>query len=455
MKRNGDMPAVAGQINQSNDKKSAALKTPGVWIAGLMVAQLALMVCSWAVPSLHMAAAMISFIVCAAGLVSLRWLMSTAQRSVADSTASLAERSASEAQAVRRLADELEPLLKGDLRVRASIPEQDLAARVARTVNHTVTELRWLVGRFQEFGSRIDSSVELPRTELRELQNEYRGQAAEIHESANALAAMTSAMSSLSAATRHASGQAQQAAREANLAARFMSGNKGRLARTREEAGNAKRIVQRLSRTATSANILVGSIAEVARRADLLALNSTLQVTTKAAGNVELSRLSEEVSELAVRLGTTSSDMAHLIGTIQQDAVDTMAAIQQTNRDVSTGFDQLDQLSSTLKSVTRSSTDLHALVDQMAEKTLLQTGVVKRVYSRMVSINDLSDSYTSGARAWSNSLDELQTLARELRSSVADFQLPSVPKPVRAIETSPAVSSQHRSQNNSALTDER
>ena len=431
MEREGDRPVVASeQAPGSNTQSNATLKAPVICLAFVLMAQLALVCCAWKIPTLIVPAVMISIMVFVAGIFALRWLLSSANRSIAASNSSQSELANTEVRAIFKLDDELQPLLKGDLRVRAAVSEQGLAASVGRTANHMITELRWLVGRFQEFGNRIDALVEVPRTELLELHGEYRSQAAAIHESANALAAMTSAMSSLSAATHHASGQAQTAAEEASRAATLISNNEERVLRIRAEAGNATRYLLRLNKTTSSVNTRMASIIEVARRADLLALNSTLQVTTKSAGNVELIRLSEEVSELAAALNTTSSDVAYLIGTLQQDAGDAIDAMSQTNRDLSEGFDQLDQLGGTLNSVTRSSTNLHSLVDQMAEKTLLQTSVVKGVYSRMVSINDLSDSYTSGARAWSTSLDELRSLALELRSSVADFQLPKVPAAV-------------------------
>jgi len=302
-------------------------------------------------------------------------------------TQALAEQQALAVNAVAQLADEAEPLLSGDLSARASIVEREPAGKLSKTLNHIVTELRWLVSRVYDYGRRIDTLVAAPRAELLKLEEGYRGQAAEIHESANALAAMTSAMASLSAATRQASGQARQASREVGNAALLMSGNEGRLLRIREEAASATRVMQRLSRTAASVHKQLGSITEVARRAELVALNSKLRATTNATGNGELSNLSEEVSEMASSLNAIASNMMDLVEMIQQDAANTMSAMQMTNRDLAEGFDQLGQLGSTLKSVTRSSTDLHTLVDEMADKTLLQSGVVKRVYSRMVSIN--------------------------------------------------------------------
>ncbi|MEE9320955.1 MAG: methyl-accepting chemotaxis protein [Granulosicoccus sp.] len=338
-----------------------------------------------------------------------------------------------EQDAILTLMGEMAPLASGDLRVRASVSEA-MTGALADGFNYAVSELRWLVATVSDSARQVSSSVEQSRVTAKTLASACNVQAREIHRSSNYLNAMSDTMAQLSAHAAESSRMATVSFSEAQVASVLIEKNVEGLLRIRDEASMTTRLMHRLANNAAAIDTQVAAIMDVAARTDLLALNTTIRAAADVQGGGDLSRLSDDVGLLADRLGTVARDIASLTRIIQQDAKDTVQAMEQTNSELAGGLELAEQTRTSLASIDAVSRELKMLVGDMAEKTVLQSGVVRRLSSNMSVINTITQDNASGARNAAAGLDELQELAEELKNGVADFRLPSKPMAGQRIE---------------------
>jgi len=360
-----------------------------------------------------------------------------------------------EQAAILSLLDEIAPLASGDLRVRATVSEA-MTGALADAFNHAVGELRWLVGTIDGSAVRVGQAVTESRESARRLVGACAVQAREIHRSSNYLASMSETMAQLSSHATESARIATVSVGEAEAGGQAIQESVQRLSRIRDEAELATRLMQRLAENANAIDERVETIRDVARRTDLLALNTTIRAAASAASAFEdadmtaddtfmdgtqssrgrsasgdLSRLSDEVTRLADLLGGAARDIASLSRTIRQDADDTVRAMDETNRELASGLAQAEQASGSLESIESVSRELQELVREMAEKTLRQSGVVRQLSTNMGVINGITSDTSDEVQATAGALDALNELALELRDGVADFRLPP---PARAAD---------------------
>jgi len=346
-----------------------------------------------------------------------------AQRSLVDQ-----RRQAQEQAAVLRLLDEMAPLATGDLRVRAEVSEAKTGA-LADSFNHAVTELRWLVRAVKDSAEQIKAAVINTREASGKLAQDGSVQAREVHRSSNYLSVMSDTMSQLSAHATESSRIADTSVAEADAGADAVQASVDGLLRIREQAEMTTRLMQRLVESSEAINTRVGDIQEVAKRTDLLALNTTIRAAAVAEQGAtdDLSRLADDVAQLADVLNGATRNIASLTGIIRRDAAQTMQSMAQTVAELGAGHEQAKQASVSLDSIKRVSGELQTLIGEIASKTLRQAGVVRQLSSNMGVINSITRDSAVGLQGAAEALERLDGMASELRDSVAYFRLPQTP----------------------------
>ncbi len=360
-------------------------------------------------------------------LLGWQFFRSGAQRATQDNGQTRREQAA-----ILKLLDEMTPLANGDLRVRATVSEAKTGA-LADAFNHAVSELRWLVDTVSLSSAQVTDSVRNSRRAANQMARACSVQAREVHRSSNYLSAMSATMAELSMQGSESSRMATLSANEAESAALAVDENVNSLGHIRDEANMTMQLMQRLLENTKAIETQVAAIRAVAKRTDLLALNTTIRASADAldvqSGSSDLSRLADEVSDLSAVLGTATRDIASLTRSISDDANVTARAMQDTNMELARGLSQAEQAQSSLESIRESSRSVQALIADMAERAVRQSSVVNRLNRNMSVINKITKDTSVGVQRTATGLDELQEMAQELKRGVADFRLP--PKRVK------------------------
>ena len=360
----------------------------------------------------------------------LAWLLTVARRVAIASHAAEDGREQREQAAVLKLIDEMAPLASGDLRVKATVTESATGG-LADAFNYAVSELRWLVGTLGHAAHQVIESVERSRHSAETVAAACSEQSSEIHKSSNYLLNMSGTMAELSGDAADLSVAAQAAVEQAERGVDALSASLNRLSTIRDEADTTTRLMHRLADNVAAIDDRVSDIQEVAKRTDLLALNTTIRASagsrsaTVTDAAADLGRLSDEVAQLAEVLGQATRDIGSLTSTISQDASNTVQSMEHTTAELVAGVDQTQLASDALDAIRQNSLALRQRVVAMADKTVEQSGVVRQLSENMDVINRITRQTANGVTGNADSLDELTELASELRQSVSDFRLPA------------------------------
>lgn len=346
-----------------------------------------------------------------------------------------AGRNRSEQGAILKLLDEISPLAQGDLRVKATVSEASTGA-VADAFNYAVEELTRLVLAVTESADLVKQSVSDTRESAHHLARASSVQAREIHRSSNYLSVMSDTMAQLSEHAVESSRIADLSVQQARAGTASVQANVEGLVQIREQAEMTSRLMQRLVETSALINERVVDIQSVAKRTDLLALNTTIRSAAQVghSGSATVTQLSHDVAHLADTLGRASRDIANLSDLIQQDATITLESMAKTVAEVDENQRAAKLARQNLTEIDRVSNELNGLISHIATKALRQAGVVKQLSANMGVINNITRDSTLELQSSARALESLQKMTSDLRVSVSDFRLPagSLEKPAAA-----------------------
>ena len=363
-------------------------------------------------------------------LLLLFWLVHAARRADQLMSTSFAGDEQKEQAAVMKLMDEIAPLASGDLRVHATVTDA-MTGSLADAFNYAVSELRWLVGTMATSADQVNASVERSRLSAHNVASACAEQSRQIHLSSNDLLSMSAVMADLSADTAESTVAAQSAVDKAEAAAGSLSASLHRLSAIRDEADQTTRLMHRLADNVAAIDERVVNIEDVARQTDLLALNTTIRASAGTRSSsvtdaaTDLGRLSDEVAQLAEVLGQATRDIRSLTRTISEDAAQTVQSMDLTMTELSAGLEQTQHASNALDIIRSNSHELRERVVSMAERTVVQSGIVSQLSENMDQINRITQQTAEGVTGNADSLTELKDLAGELKQSLADFRLPT------------------------------
>lgn len=366
--------------------------------------------------------------------VLFAWLVMSQRRAAQQRNAQSPPLEDHEQAAMQRLLDEIAPLASGDLRVRATVTDS-VTGSLADAFNYAISELRWLTGTMGHAATQMSEVVERSRSSAEAVSRTGAEQSEQTLSSSNSLSTLGSAMADIAADAADTSATANASLVQAEEGAASLASCLERLSAVRNEAEVTTRLMHRLVENVAAINTQVDSIREVARRTDLLALNTTIrasagaQAASPANAAADLGRLSDEVAQLAEVLGRATRDIESLTTTIMQDAEDTVQAMEFTGEELTAGVQRTEQATTALQRIREGAATLQQRAALMAERTTEQTSMVRSLSTNMDSINRLTQQTGAAVLENSESLNQLEELAGELRQGLGDFQLPPRPDP--------------------------
>lgn len=360
----------------------------------------------------------------------LVWLVSSARRINQGKVEHNDNIERNEQASILKLLDEMAPLASGDLRVKATVTEA-MTGALADAFNYAVSELRWLVGMMGSSALQVDESVKRSRAAANIVAKACSEQTRKIHISSNYLMSMSGAMAEFSADAAESSTAAQAALDKADSGVIALDSSLSRLSIIRDEAETTTRLMHRLVDNVQAIDEHVLAVEDVAKRTDLLALNTTIRASagsrTLSDAAADLGRLSDEITQLAEVLGQATRDIGSLTRTISQDASDTVQSMEHTTTELAVGVEQSERVSVALHAMRNDSQAVHLRVVAMAEKNIEHSGIVRQLSENMDVISSFTQQTSEGVNANAESLNDLQELATELRQRLADFRLPAKP----------------------------
>ena len=324
--------------------------------------------------------------------------------------------------AILRLMNELQEVADGNLTVQATVTE-DITGAIADSVNYTVEELRGLVGRINETAGQVSAASTQARNIAASLLTASEQQSREIKDTGQRVLIMASQINEASRSAGESARVARASLEAAERGQRAVYNQIAGMNEIREQIQETAKRIKRLGESSQEIGEIVELISDITEQTNVLALNAAIQAASAGEAGRGFSVVAEEVQRLADRSAEAAKQIGALVRTIQTDTQDAVTAMEQSTQGVVEGTKLSDAAGTALADIGRVSRQVAELIDRVAGTTSEQAQSASNMAVSIENILAVTEQTTHGTRQAAHSIGQLDTLARELKASVARFRV--------------------------------
>ncbi len=365
----------------------------------------------------------------ALSLVFIAWLVSVIRSSSRTRQSMTDQQGRNSQAAVDKLLDEIAPLASGDLGVKATSSE-GAAGALADGFNYAIGELRRLVGSQLSTSRTIADSVGQSQALADNIEQHCTRQSDRLHQSSNLLLCLSNTTGDLSASAAESTVTTKLIVDRVVAVSKALKFSLQHVQEARDESGNTTRLLQSLVAYVKAIDEGNASVKDIARRTELLALNTTIRVSASAGqshagdnSSSDIGRLTEDVATLAETLGQATGDIGSLANASAADTAEALMALQRITQTLDDHIGQLQSAEILLDEIRVNATATNTQTMSMAENTAMNASVIRDLSENMDLINQITQQTVQNVSDHVESLESVKKLATDLRQSVSDFTL--------------------------------
>ncbi len=324
--------------------------------------------------------------------------------------------------AILRLMNEMQTFAEGDLTVRATVSE-DITGAVADSVNFAIEELRSLVSRITTAADQVTgASDSAQQTTVRMLADNEK-QSLEIKSTSAQVLGMARTINDVSSSATQSADVAKASLAAAEKGQQAVQDAIAGMNDIRDQIQETAKRIKRLGESSQEIGEIVELISDITEQTNVLALNAAIQAASAGEAGRGFTVVAEEVQRLAERSGEATKQIGAIVKTIQTDTQDAVSAMEKSTQGVVEGAKLSDNAGQALSEIGDVSRKLAELIETISQTTQTQAKAAGAVAVSMRNILGITEQATDGTKRTAQSVGELTTLARDLKSSVANFKL--------------------------------
>jgi methyl-accepting chemotaxis protein PixJ len=320
------------------------------------------------------------------------------------------------------LLTQVEPISQGDLRVRATVTEDEIGT-IADAYNATVTSLRKIVTQVQNAAENMVTTTNENESSVKELSNEALRQYEEIGEALSQLQAMSGSIATISAMTKEAELAVIKANETVANGDVAMNRTVAGILNIKETVTETTKKVEQLGQASQSISKVVKLIANFAAQTNLLALKASIEAARAGEEGRGFAVLAEEVRQLAQQSGQATSEIESIVNSIQKETAELLSAMENGTEQVRVGTQLVEETRQSLQQISQASGRIDQVVTQIAHAANEQSQASVSVTQTMDEVAQIADRTSQEAVKVSAAFSQLLTVADSLQSSASQFKV--------------------------------
>ena len=325
-------------------------------------------------------------------------------------------------EAILRLLNEMGDLADGDLTVKAEVTE-DITGAIADSMNYTIDELRTLVTGVNSAAISVTQKTAQAQSISAELLGAAERQSKEIEETTTQVLRVSRSISEVSTTAEEGAQVAQRSLAAADKGRLAVENSISGMNEIRDQIQETSKRIKRLGESSQEIGEIVELISDITEQTNVLALNAAIQAASAGEAGRGFSVVAEEVQRLAERSGEATKQIGAIVKTIQADTQDAVAAMEKSTQGVVEGAKLSDAAGQALTEIDSVTKNLAQLIQQISQATQTQAEATTAVAKNMQGILEITRQTTRGTQQTAGSIQDLSSVAQELKSSVAGFKL--------------------------------
>ena len=323
-----------------------------------------------------------------------------------------------------RLLDQVANIANGDLTREVSV-SSDMTGTLADSFNYMITELRRIIGQVQTVTEQVAKTTDVTQRNTAVLAQEAEVQAQQISQTTRAIEAMSSSIQQVTEGALLSATVAQQSLNNAKQGTEAVQNTIEGMQRIRGQVQETSKKLKRLGESSQEIGEIVQIIGGISKRTSYLALNAAIQAAEAGEAGHGFAVVADEIERLAKRSADATKSINNLVKTIQVGANEAISAMEKSTREVVDGSQLAIQAGQALHEIEAVSGQLAELIATISQAATEQNQSSATVVNAMAQISAITERTTDGIKQSNISVQNMASLADELRASVASFRLPN------------------------------
>ena len=326
-------------------------------------------------------------------------------------------------QPLAHLLGVVDMMRSGNLSQRLKLERRDEFGTLADGFNRMINDLTALIGKVQESGLQVNSSI----TEIAATAREQQATASEIAATTTEIGAtsreITATSKELVRTMNEVSSVTEQSAALAGKGQVGVTHMEETMRHVIEAAGSINAKLAVLNEKAGNINQVVITITKVADQTNLLSLNAAIEAEKAGEYGRGFAVVATEIRRLADQTAVATYDIEQTVKEIQSAVAAGVMGMDKFSEEVRRGMQEVQQVGEQLSQIIHQVQDVAPQVESVNEGMQAQAIGAEQITQALTQLTEAAQQTVESLGQSSQAIEELSHVASGLRSSVSRFKL--------------------------------
>jgi methyl-accepting chemotaxis protein WspA len=311
----------------------------------------------------------------------------------------------------------------GNFSQRLKLERHDEFGTLADGFNRMIDDLTALIGKVQESGLQVNSSI----TEIAATAREQQATASEIAATTTEIGAtsreITATSKELVRTMNEVSSVTEQSAALASSGQVGVTHMEETMRHVMEAAGSINAKLAVLNEKASNINRVVITITKVADQTNLLSLNAAIEAEKAGEYGRGFAVVATEIRRLADQTAVATYDIEQTVKEIQSAVAAGVMGMDKFSEEVRRGMQEVQQVGEQLSQIIHQVQAVAPRVESVNEGMQAQATGAEQITQALTQLTEAAQQTVESLSQSSQAIEELSHVASGLRSSVSRFKL--------------------------------